>query len=152
MSNEAECDASGGMQAADIRAYGTADAKSVVHVSAGGSSTTLIRCSFAGPATGDAALAIVADISKTAPPEMRDDEAGPYSFEYSGRHDSGPLPPVSENYYSHLVAAIREAKAKTDALITAAMPAAASAAGAGSGIGAVVSELPPQKRSRAGVE
>jgi hypothetical protein len=79
--------------------------------------TTLISTTLSGPSTGNQTLAITADVSKPSPPEVTDGASGIYSFEYTGRHDGGDLPPVSDNYYNHLVAALREAKVKTDALI-----------------------------------
>jgi hypothetical protein len=82
---------------------------------------------------------VSADVSKPAPPEVRDDASGPYSYEYTGKHDHGELPTTSDNYYAHMVAALRDAKASTDVVLAAAVKADAELA-----------RPPSPKRARSG--
>lgn len=89
----------------------------------------VVTCRLSGPVYGDQIVSVGADLSKPAPPEVRDDASGPFSFEYTGRHDGGELLPTSDNYYAHMVAALRDAKAKSDLILAEGVKAAASATG-----------------------
>lgn len=63
------------------------------------------------------------DLSVAPPPEAID--ASPFSFDYTGKHDDGDLPPIcvaagtASAFYGHLVDSLREAKTAVDALVKA---------------------------------
>lgn len=107
----------------------------------------IISCRLTGPVYGDQTVNVSVDVSKAAPPEVRDDASGPYSFEYTGRHDGGELPPTSDNFYAHLVAALRDAKAQSDVILAAGVKAATSDS-AGSSAAAGAGAPPSPKRAR----
>lgn len=111
--------------------------------------TTMVTAVFCGPSTGEQTLKIAADLTKPSPPEQMDLASGIYSFEYTGKHDGGELPSVSDNYYNHLVAALREAKVKTDALIVASLDKEKAGGAAGA---KQAGEAPSSKRSKSGEE
>lgn len=75
----------------------------------------LISVEISGPGgSHDRTITVSRDLSKPAPTEKLDDS--PYSFEYTGKHDHGALPPQGEGTsYGHLLDAILEAKAVSDA-------------------------------------
>lgn len=110
--------------------------------------SVVISCRLTGPVYGDQRVAVSVDLSKPAPPEVRDDASGPFSFEYTGRHDGGELPPTSDNFYAHMVAALRDAKAQSDVILAAGVKAVASgSSGAAAAAGAGAPPSPKRARS-----
>lgn len=76
----------------------------------------LVWLTVTSPLDAPKQISISRDTSVAAPSEPVDDT--PYSYEYTARHDGGTLPPLRvDNMYGHLVDALREAKASTDAYL-----------------------------------
>jgi hypothetical protein len=76
-----------------------------------------------------ASVSAARDVSAPAPAEAVD--TAPYSHGYTGRHDGGPLPPQrTDTGYGHLLSAVVEAKAATDAELIKLVPPPAAAAAA----------------------
>lgn len=77
-------------------------------------SNVLITVDITSPLADHKHIEVDRDLTAPPPPELVDDT--PYSYEYTGKHDSGPLPPIrTDNMYGHLLDALKEAKASTDA-------------------------------------
>ena len=77
--------------------------------------------------SGAPTIAVSRDPSSAAPEAI---DATPFSFQWTGRHDGGPLPqPPDSGHYALALSALAEAKAAMDAHF-AREAAAAAAAGA----------------------
>lgn len=98
----------------------------------------------AGADLPDRAVTVARDLAAPAPPEPLDDT--PYSHGWTGRHDGGPLPPPrADGMYGHVLDAVLEAKARTEAFMVAALAAEAAVGAASSG---VASAAPAPKKAR----
>jgi septal ring-binding cell division protein DamX len=97
---------------------------------------------------------ILAARDLTAPPPASEPvDAQPFSHGFTGRHDGGALPAPGVNAYSHVIDAVAEAKAATDAYVVSLLPpaaAAAAAAGGGGGGSGRGGGTPQAKKARVG--
>jgi hypothetical protein len=76
----------------------------------------LVDVELFGPEGRSERVRVSADLRAPVPSEPVAD--GPSSYAFTGRHDRGPLrPEPSSPAYGHLVAALVDAKAQTDAAI-----------------------------------
>ena len=127
-------------------------------------STPLLTCSLSAPSREQAldglapaasnvglapdasnvlSFALRRDTSIEAAPEAVDD--APHSCCFTGRHDDGALPPPPKGFYAHLLDAVVEAKALTDAHVLSILPVKKGAASASAPSGGAASSAPLQK-------
>ena len=67
------------------------------------------------------AVRLARDLS-LPPPASEAIDAAPYTHGFTGRHDSGALPPPGCNAYAHVLECIAEAKAASDVALRAMLP------------------------------
>ena len=93
--------------------------------------------------SGAPTIAVSREPSSTAPEAI---DATPFSFQWTGRHDGGPLPqPPDSGHYALALSALAEAKAAMDAHFAreAAAAGAAAAAAAADAADAPAAEAGP---------
>jgi hypothetical protein len=101
--------------------------------------------------SGAPTIAVSRDPSSAAPEAI---DATPFSFQWTGRHDGGPLPqPPDSGHYALALSALAEAKAAMDAHFAreaAAATAAAAAAAAGAAAAAAAADAADAPAAEAG--
>lgn len=101
----------------------SSSSSSSVHPSTSVTSTNvpIVRVSIYHEGTEVSNILIEKNLQTSPPVEIIDDT--PYSYNYTGRHDGGPLPPIpTHNIYGHIVEAIKEAKLSVDQEIQKLVP------------------------------